>query len=98
MTFAKKPSGAACNVVSLPGVTTPVRKNLRDPDRLASRDEFVALRRELGFTSQLEASIGLKLGRSTVYRYESGERRIPHDLVLRMRRMVAELASKSRAA
>jgi hypothetical protein len=97
MTFAKRSSGDITNVINLPSAATPARKNTLDPDRRASRDEFVALCRDLGFTSRLEASIGLKLGHTTVYRYASGERRIPHCLILRMRRMVAERAGRRAA-
>jgi predicted transcriptional regulator len=73
-------------VVSIAPVARP---NRSDPDRVASRVEFVALRRQLA-PSQLEAARELGIGASTIARYESGARRVPNDLIHRMRRLIEE--------
>ena len=66
-----------------------------DPDLKSACAEFRSLRREL-YRSQLEASIGLGLGRATVERIERCESDPRGSVMARMRRMVAE--RKDRAA
>ena len=58
-----------------------------DPDALAALREFRALRMAL-WPTQLAASLGLGVARTTVERWESGDSTIPHKVIVKMQRLL----------